>query len=141
MRCSRTIEGPLYYASTAVLLSEAVKLAFCVLYVLHSGRADVFKALGQLRQDVFGNMTEFMMVSIPALLYAVQNNLLYVALSNLDAATYQVIYQLKVLTTAGCAVLVLGKALHSHQWASLLILTLGVTLVQWDSSKGEVTTS
>ncbi len=138
MRYSRTIDGPLYFSSTAVLLAEGVKLVFCVMIILYEGRNNINKAIEQMRQDTFGNMTEFMMVSIPALLYAVQNNLLFVALSNLDAATYQVIYQLKILTTAGFAVLVLGKSLYSHQWASLLILTLGVTLVQWQSSKGEV---
>lgn len=71
-----------------------------------------------------------MKLLIPAGLYTLQNNLLFVALSNLDAATYQVTYQLKILTTALFSVLMLGKKLDSIKWVSLVILMLGVSLVQ-----------
>ena len=40
----------------------------------------------------------------------VQNNLLFIALSNLSGAVYQVTYQLKILTTAVLSVIILGKA-------------------------------
>ena len=66
---------------------------------------------------------------------AVQNNLLYLALSNLDAATYQVTYQLKILTTAMFAVTMLGKKLLPTQWLSLLTLVAGVAMVQLSDVK------
>ena len=72
---------------------------------------------------------------VPSAVYLVQNNLLYVAASNLDVATYQITYQLKILTTAMFAVTMLNKKLISTQWLSLLILIAGVAMVQLSDVK------
>jgi UDP-sugar transporter A1/2/3 len=73
---------------------------------------------------------ELLKLGIPSILYCVQNNLLYYALSHLDAATFQVGYQVKILTTAVFSVTMLGKSLSKLQWFSLLLLTLGVAKAQ-----------
>ena len=72
---------------------------------------------------------------VPSAVYLIQNNLLYVAASNLDVATYQITYQLKILTTAMFAVTMLNKKLISTQWISLLILIAGVAMVQLSDVK------
>lgn len=84
----------------------------------------------RLREDIFDLPTETLKLAVPSILYTVQNNLQYVAVSNLDAATFQVTYQLKILTTAMFSVLMLNKTLSPVKWWSLIILTLGVGLVQ-----------
>ena len=68
--------------------------------------------------------------SIPAFLYAIQNNLVFIALANLDAATFQVMYQTKIITTAVFSVLLLGRKLSVTETISLLFLFQGVILVQ-----------
>ena len=51
---------------------------------------DVWKLSEKISIEVFSNKKDSLKLLVPALLYVVQNNLLYIALTNLDAATYQV---------------------------------------------------
>jgi UDP-sugar transporter A1/2/3 len=81
-------------------------------------------------RDVLGNPSETIKLIVPAAIYTFQNNILYHALTYLDTVTYQVTYQLKILTTALFAVAILGKRLHAKQWVALVLLTIGVTIVQ-----------
>jgi solute carrier family 35 (UDP-sugar transporter), member A1/2/3 len=69
-------------------------------------------------------------LSIPALLYVVQNSLQFVAISNLPVASFQVSYQMKILTTAAFSVALLRKKLTSAKWLALLFLAIGVGIVQ-----------
>ncbi|XP_046708685.1 solute carrier family 35 member A3b isoform X2 [Silurus meridionalis] len=135
MRYSRTLssEGPKYLASSAVVFSEILKLLTSTMLVFHSSSFSV-RGLNQvLKEEIIDKPLDTMKLAIPSGIYTLQNNLLYVALSNLDAATYQVTYQMKILTTALFSVSMLGKRLRILQWLSLLVLTTGIAFVQWPS--------
>lgn len=56
------------------------------------------------------------------------------ALTNLDAATYQILYQLKMLTTALFSATLLGRRFTRTKWLSLVVLTGGVAVVQISGS-------
>lgn len=73
---------------------------------------------------------ELLKLVIPSGLYTLQNNLLYVALANLNAATFQITYQFKILTTAMFMVLLLHKQITKKQWLALIILSVGIAFIQ-----------
>ncbi|XP_066298063.1 UDP-N-acetylglucosamine transporter-like [Branchiostoma lanceolatum] len=132
MRYSRTAEtrGPRYLSSTAVVVAEVMKIAACVVLVFFEQGMDISRLGSTLRQELVGKPLETLKLAVPSILYTLQNNLLYVALSNLDAATYQVTYQLKILTTALFSVAMLGRRLEMSKWVALVLLMTGVALVQ-----------
>jgi solute carrier family 35 (UDP-sugar transporter), member A1/2/3 len=72
---------------------------------------------------------EALRVAPPALLYLVQNNILFVALKNLKAPVFQVTYQSKLVTTALVSVVLLGRKYHGVQWLALVLLGVGVAVV------------
>lgn len=110
-----------YLTTTAVVMGELMKcVASSILLVMGGGSLS----------DIFSNPRELLKTGVPAFLYLIQNNLQYVAVSNLEAATYQVTYQLKILSTAIMAVLLLKKRIAPNKWFALFLLTAGVATVQ-----------
>lgn len=150
MRYSRVIPGPRYLISTAVLLSEVLKCIVSIVIHVQQHYSELGeltlpllseKSEGQLRSnfrqildDVYGPKSGVFKMFIPAILYTLQNNLQFVAASNLDAATFQVSYQCKILTTAVFAVTMLHQSLSLRKWIALVLLTLGIAFVQLPSS-------
>jgi len=93
-------DGHRYFTSTAVFLTEVIKLALSLTIALY----DISQSLPpntaatvlfeQLWRNVFGG--DGYLLTIPATLYTLQNSLQYIAVSNLEAVSFQILYQLKV---------------------------------------------
>ncbi|XP_065576973.1 UDP-galactose translocator-like isoform X1 [Artemia franciscana] len=130
MRYARIRPGEMFLSSTAVVMSELVKLFTCLLIVFKEEDSSLGKVKIAIHEQIIRQPMDTLKVCIPSLIYVVQNNLLYLAASNLDAATYQVTYQLKILTAALFTVTILRRKLISTQWLSLVVLVTGVALVQ-----------
>lgn len=84
--------------------------------------------LGLVWEQVFAK--DLHKMAIPAILFSLQNMLIYVAARNLSVVMFQITSQLKSLITALCAVLMLGRRYTPAQWLSLLILGMGVACIQ-----------
>lgn len=122
-------DQPMYLASTAVFVAEIIKLATCIMVLIYNN-GSLFRAIDIIRKEIIEQPGEIAKMLVPSGLYALQNNLLYIALSNLEAATFQVTYQMKILSTAIFSVVMLNKRLTRQKWLSLCLLMVGVTLVQ-----------
>jgi UDP-sugar transporter A1/2/3 len=110
LRYSRTIETTeRYLSSTAVVCGEVMKVFSCLLILWYQAGKLISKLIikflfilfcqgfntssvaKDLNEEIFNKPYDTLKLAIPAGLFTLQSNLLFVALSNLDAATYQVI--------------------------------------------------
>ena len=138
MRYSRTRPGPMYLASTAVVVDEALKATVCVAALLWQWSRSEQRggAAAFLRREVCERPAETMKMAVVAGLYTLQKNALYVAVSNLDAAVFQLTYQAKNLTTALFTCILLGRTFTRQQLGALVVLTGGVAAIQVDAVHG-----
>ncbi|KAH8435303.1 putative UDP-galactose transporter [Aspergillus melleus] len=133
--------GKRYIASTAVFFNEVIKLAISLtiaLYEVSKSAPPTVPAtslLSSLTAAVFSG--DSWKLAIPAGLYTLSNSLQYVALSNLQAATFQVTYQLKLVVTAVCGLILFKRTVPLRKWGLLLLLLVGIALVQMPDGTSE----
>ncbi|KAM8934386.1 LOW QUALITY PROTEIN: GRIP1-associated protein 1 [Pelodytes ibericus] len=141
IRYARTLPGERFFSTTAVVMAEFLKGITCLLLILLQKKGSIKELCVLLYDSVIVQYMDTLKMAVPSLIYTLQNNLQYVAISNLPAATFQVTYQLKILTTALFSVLLLRKSLSRLQWGSLVILFVGVAIVQAEQSGAKVSVS
>lgn len=126
-------DGHRYLPSSAVFLVELLKLAICLTLSLYEvslaapRSTPAASLLSILAAAIFTG--DSWQMAIPAFLYTLANSLQYIGITNLDAVTFQVTYQLKIIVTAIFSVSMLKRSLSGRQWVSLLLLMVGVAIV------------
>ncbi|KAG9772224.1 hypothetical protein ABEF93_006123 [Exophiala dermatitidis] len=139
-RVMPTPDGHRYLPSTAVFLVEVLKLAVSLTISLYEFSLTAPRSmpatslLGALGNAVFAG--DSWKMAVPALLYTLSNSLQYVGISNLDAATFHVVYQFKIFVTAVLSVVILRRNITARQWISLIMLMVGVAIVSWPQGSG-----
>ena len=119
-------ESQLYDVNHLVLIIEMGKLLLSSALEFHATGGMLLQSL---QTHVFQRPYDALKILVPAVLYLVQNTLLYVALSNLTAPIFQVTYQAKLVTTAIVSVFMLQRSYSAQQWICLVVLSLGVAIV------------
>ena len=113
-----------YNVSTVIAFAECVKLVLSSITIVLSEGA---VALRQALLDVPKSATR---LSAPAVLYFIQNKLLFVGIRLLSPTVYMTCTQSKILTSAFFSVCLLKVRITKRQMISLLVLVLGMILVQ-----------
>jgi UDP-galactose transporter len=122
MRYSRSVLHDSYLDGTIVMVMELVKFVVSCALVMRDG--------GSV-QHILQVCARSRAMAVPSLLYVLQNTLQLMAVNNLDASTFSVLSQLKVLTTAVASAIFLGTKISPRKWRALALLCGGCILVNY----------
>ncbi|KJE90201.1 hypothetical protein CAOG_01543 [Capsaspora owczarzaki ATCC 30864] len=108
-----------YNVASVVLMTELCKLLIsCTLALLTLGTRGV---VGEVRAGAF-KPRFFLLLSVPALLYALNNNTAYYAQQAMDPVSFMVLCNFKIITTAILFRLIMNRSLSRNQWLAMPIL-------------------
>jgi solute carrier family 35 (UDP-sugar transporter), member A1/2/3 len=123
----------LYVVNNLIIVTEIGKLLLSLVFEYFSTNGKVVESV---KANIIDRPNDALKIMIPALLYLVQNSLLYTALSNLTAPVFQVTYQGKLVTTAIVSVIMLNRKYTFQQWVCLVVLSIGVAIVVLGEQSG-----
>jgi probable UDP-sugar transporter A4 len=142
------VDGKIQYSTTSMnFLVELFKLLFSVgcylvLKLKYNRNTDNFAHDLELQQREKENLRFSLKTSvyylIPAFLYFINNNLVVYMLHEMDSATFQVLGNLKILTTAVLFYFIMGKALSRLKWFSLFLLFIAGIFYVFGNLKSKV---
>lgn len=116
---SQNAEGKLDYSPAAsTLCTEALKIVISGCFLVRNGDHKKVKI----------DMKELGQFSIPAVIYFVNNNLVFIILSYVNATTFQLLSQLKTVFTGLLFRVFLGRQLSKWQYLAIWQLTCGTAV-------------
>jgi len=121
-----------YSTSSVLMVMEASKMLLSMGMIVYAGAPSDVPS-GSAVSKYFYLLRHSQKMMVPAVVYLVMNILGFVALGNIDAATFSIIAQMKVFTTATFSVLMLNRALAPRKWRALTTLVIGVVLISHES--------
>jgi len=136
MRYSRGVRNETYATTSAVIVSEIVKLCTCMLLIVFGVGESGLNGYANNKYASIASKVQYLVSNsgytwVPATCYFVQNSLMVVASGNLSAAVYGTLQQLKILSAALFSVFILGRRIAMFKWRALLLLVLGGILIEY----------
>lgn len=130
-RYSQGVLRETYSKYECLLLGEIIKIMFSS-YMIFDGMNSAERAT-RLRLILSKSWKMFILAAI----YGCMNILSFIALRNIDAGTFTVVAQCKILTTATFSAIMLNREYSWTKWRSFIQLMVGVVLFSaplWDHS-------
>lgn len=109
-----------YQVSTVVFLSEILKLLICVAMFVNQLMNETVK--------IRFSWLETVLLGVPGLIYAINNTMAFMLLNYVDPATFQLLSNMKVITTTVLTWIIMKKVFSGIQWISLVVLFVGSSL-------------
>jgi UDP-sugar transporter A1/2/3 len=116
--------GYRYNFATVPLLAEVLKLLISTA-LLHRQKATNPEAA-----RITKHWRTAILFLVPSIIYWLHNNVQFVTLKFVDPATYQILGNLKIVTTGLLLWLCLKRQLSLLQWLALALLMIGATVSQ-----------
>ena len=125
-----------YDKNVSVMLSEICKFAISgvlLLYKMSQQSSSSQKDGSQppLTSKIGVDTLKF---AVPAVLYAVHNNIIFIALELISPVTYQLFNNIKIVTTGLVFRLFLSRPLKLNQWMAIILLPLSMCVTQLETN-------
>jgi len=115
----------------AAISPECFQLAAEMLKLLICSVALVVRRMLGLQATLWPGAKHSVLFSMPATVYLLMNVMTVRAARLLTPAIFQLVANLKILCTAFASWAILSRQVSSAQWLALVLLTVGVTIGQW----------
>ena len=112
-----------FHVQSSIFYSDCMKCLAMFVVLRCKRNSDSIK-------DDISNLScrDLILTCLPAVVFAIQNNLVYYALRLLDPVTFQLVNNVKVAVTGIVSYLILNQRLHAIQWYALIFLCLGLNV-------------
>ena len=120
-------------ASLIVLCQDVLKLVLSIGLFLGT-EGSVFELVHAVYKDRFTGAK----YAIPAILYAVYNNLTFFGLSIFDPSTYFVLMQFRIVITGIVHSFIFGTQLSMQQWTGLVLVMTGAMMKEADTFQSAI---
>lgn len=121
-----------------LFVSEVIKLVISIYLINNDVDGAKSDAPGTGVSKLLWLVRNSQKMFVLAFIYGMMNILSFIALEYIGAGEFTICAQLKILTTAGFSVIVLGTSLTFSKWRALALLVLGCILVASPTFNGPV---